>query len=69
MADEADRAQKAEAALLQEACARRKPELLAVGFCHNCGEAIRPGLLFCADGPDCRDDYEKRRRLKAPGWG
>ena len=65
--DDADRAQKAEEGRREDALKKRMPELIAVGFCHNCGEALRPGLLFC--DADCRDDYEKRSKLKQDNGG
>lgn len=33
-----------------------------VGRCHNCGEELPPGALFC--DAECRADYEKRQRMK-----
>jgi predicted nucleic acid-binding Zn ribbon protein len=33
------------------------------GSCHNCGEDIEPGRVFCA-GVDCRNDYDKRLRAQ-----
>ena len=44
------------------AAARNKPGLVACGGCHNCGERVAPGRLFC--DVDCRDDYEKRVRQR-----
>lgn len=40
----------------------RPPELIAVGFCHYCGETVRPGHLFC--DPDCRDDWQREQDRK-----
>lgn len=67
MTDEIDRAQIAEQyAQSDRDQAYKIPArgLSAVGFCHNCGDPIAPGLMFCPDGPECRDDYEKRQRAR-----
>jgi hypothetical protein len=67
-ADPLDVASRLEAAE-REACvaaARNRPSMPAVCACYNCGEPLRPGLLFC--DADCRDDYEKRQKKDAPRW-
>lgn len=33
------------------------------GVCHNCGESICDGTLFC--DTDCRDDWERTQRAIA----
>jgi hypothetical protein len=38
----------------------RKPELVRIGFCHNCSEPINDGV-FCS--PECREDAEQRERF------
>lgn len=38
----------------------RRPELPQIGSCFNCSEPIARGN-FCS--PDCREDYEKRKRF------
>lgn len=38
---------------------RRYKMLPAAGHCHNCGEALARGRLFC--DADCRDDWEHRQ--------
>jgi hypothetical protein len=38
----------------------RRPELVRIGFCHNCSEPIKDGC-FCS--PECRQDYEQRERF------
>lgn len=35
-------------------------EIQSKGACHNCGESVSGGSLFCDS--DCRDDWEKIRR-------
>jgi len=40
--------------------ARKAQPVLASGVCHNCGEKVQGH--FCDS--DCRDDWEKRRRLQ-----
>lgn len=72
--DLADDAQKAEALILAEAHYKsRHPELSAVGFCHYCGEAVKPGLLFCLQDPrdngGCRDDYERLQAARKRNGG
>ncbi len=37
--------------------------LKPMGACHNCGETLSAGLLFCP-GVACRDDFEKRQQAK-----
>lgn len=40
---------------------RKQGDLQPMGRCYNCDELIENGA-FC--DPDCRDDYEKRERMK-----
>lgn len=47
MADEIDRAQEIEEKQRAQALLLRKPELVACGFCHWCGEQVKTGALFC----------------------
>ena len=66
--DDADRADSRIENALSDALAevRRKPSLIAVGFCHSCGEGVQPGHLFC--DKDCRDDYDhEQTRRKTNG--
>jgi hypothetical protein len=48
--------------------ARRAPDLVPKGMCHNCDSEVEPGKLFCAavaEGPglsECQEDYERRVR-------
>lgn len=59
--DAADRA--AEYTELDQAIAlqRRCEELPPTGRCYNCRDTVDSGA-FC--DPDCRDDYEKRKRMR-----
>lgn len=61
MADIADDAQESIERALYLAQVTRKRENLPTGSCLECGDAT-PGSFCC---PECRDDYEKRRRLRA----
>lgn len=63
MADIADRADAVTELNLKIALDKRHKEarLRPVGSCYNCSEAIENGL-FC--DADCRDDYEKRERMR-----
>lgn len=38
---------------------QRKPQLDAVGYCHNCSEECN-GCFCC---PECRDDFMQRERF------
>ena len=64
MADDCDRAEERIENTLNDALAevRRASSLIAVGFCHYCGEATAPGHLFC--DKDCRDDYEAQQAAR-----
>lgn len=70
MADIADAAEQTiELELSAAVSAIRKktgPQLGPVGVCHNCGEEIAAGMLFCAplgEGlSECQVDYEHRTR-------
>ena len=42
---------------------KSEPELLAVGQCYNCLEALPEGVRFC--DCDCRNDYAKRKHCEA----
>lgn len=66
--DDADRAEERIENTIADALAevRRKPSLLAVGFCHYCGEAVAPSHLFC--DKDCASDWDyEQARKKANG--
>lgn len=53
------------------AAVRRKtgPQLEPIGVCHNCGERVEYGKLFCAPVgsglSECQVDYEYRMRRAA----
>lgn len=68
MADDADRAESRIENMVADGLAeirRRKPDLLAVGFCHWCGEAVMPGHLFCDSGyNDCAQDWQHEQDMK-----
>ncbi len=62
MADVVDAAQELEALQLTTALSNRSREVLgAIGCCHYCQMPLSRGA-FC--DADCRDDYEKERRLR-----
>ena len=42
---------------------RVEREVTPTGYCLNCEEQVGPHKLFC--DTTCRDDYEKRERLRA----
>lgn len=68
MSDDADRADPRIEDTIADGIAevRRSTSLIAVGFCHYCGEGILSGRLFC--DVDCRDDYQhEQARRKANG--
>lgn len=68
MADDADRADERIANVVSDALAeaRRKPRLIAAGFCHYCGEQVQAGHLFC--DKECAGDWEyEQERRKANG--
>lgn len=56
--DELDRAQAREEEIRADALLRRQPVLPAIRACHNCGEPLGAGKLFCDAG--CRDDWQQR---------
>ena len=62
MPDEIDRASELEERQRADALSRVRTRvgLLLCGACHNCGERLPAGRLFC--DADCRDDFEKRTR-------
>jgi RNA polymerase-binding transcription factor DksA len=70
MADIADAAEQTiELELTAAVAAIRKktgPQLEAVRVCHNCGDEIAPGTLFCAPVgnamSECQVDYERRSK-------
>ena len=41
---------------------RNQKSLVAVGFCHNCGEPVSVGKLFC--DKDCMTDYENEQAAR-----
>jgi RNA polymerase-binding transcription factor DksA len=70
MADIADAAEQTiELELSAQIAAIRKktgPQLEAIGVCHNCGDEIAVGTLFCAPLgaglSECQMDYERRAK-------
>lgn len=42
--------------------AMNRPSLPYTGLCHNCDEITGGGRRFC--DVDCRDDYERRMKIK-----
>lgn len=46
----------------------RLPTLTPCGACHNCGESVAHGQLFCRPEPgidgSCRDDWEQREAAR-----
>ena len=65
--DEADRAQKMEEQERERALLLRKPTIKSVGFCHNCGDWVHPGMLFCC--AECRDDWDREQDAKKRNGG
>lgn len=66
--DDADRADARIENVVDDALAeaRRKPRLIAAGFCHYCAETVQPGHLFC--DKECASDYDyEQARRKANG--
>ena len=55
--DECDSAERTIEQELTRNLAKRKHQLQAVGFCFNCNEPIRDGLLFC--DIECHHDFER----------
>ena len=65
MADELDRAQDEVEFQLAQALKRSRPRLEAMGYCLECEADLTDyprGALFC--GPECRDDFETRARMR-----
>lgn len=65
--DEADRAQQETEFLLAAALRRNRVTHKPTGFCIECEEEIPaiegdPTRIFCSI--ECRDDFEKRERMK-----
>lgn len=60
--DDVDHAQHQEELQREAAAARRLPMLPACGACHNCGESMPPGRLFC--DLDCRNDWQLMQDAK-----
>ena len=62
--DDVDRTQeRMERDALLMGQAKRAPSLVPTGTCYNCDEPVEEGRLFCP-GPECRDDYDYRKRLE-----
>lgn len=63
-ADPSDRATQRELEITADALSevRRAAVLPDIGCCHNCGELTGVGRRFCDS--DCRDDFERREKLK-----
>lgn len=64
MTDQLDQAQAFEELRRDDALRDQalKPHMRPVGFCYNCDEPIFNGGCFC--DADCRDDYERREKVK-----
>lgn len=62
MSDDADKAQEIIDKMNEQAALLRKPELKFIGFCHNCGEWVAPGRIFCSI--ECRDDWQREENAK-----
>lgn len=46
----------------REASKENRPK--PTGFCLNCKDRVSEGAFYCDDGGECRDDHEKRLRMK-----
>ena len=57
--DVSDTATLHEELSLSIALQQRRPQLAAIGYCHNCNEPCNG--CYCCSG--CRDDYEKREKF------
>lgn len=72
MPDDFDRVQQRcleDQAEIQRIATSKKPGLVPVGLCHNCGDPVlEPGALFCPGG-ECRDDFELRQQARARNGG
>lgn len=42
---------------------RRNQKYYYTGLCWNCSEPLKEGA-FCQEGGFCREDYEKRERMR-----
>ena len=62
MTDIYDQATEREEKDRAQALLYRHPVMVACCACHNCGESLRSGMLFC--GAECRDDFEQREKMK-----
>lgn len=67
MTDDIDRAQDRDAEYTADCVAQvsykaAQHRLGYTGHCHFCGDITGGGRRFC--DADCRDDYERERRLK-----
>lgn len=60
--DQLDSAQQIEELNLRCCISHKKPTLSPVGHCYYCDETVRSGVLFCSS--ECREDWEKERRIK-----
>jgi len=49
--------------LAQKEHERRSQKYYYTGLCWNCSEPLSDGA-FCDDGGECREDYEKRERMR-----
>lgn len=67
MADICDLAQdhieREEAARAAQRASQKRNEPKPNGACHNCGEVVADGHLFC--DTDCRSDWERTQRAAA----
>jgi hypothetical protein len=68
MSDQFDQASDREQLDRDLALKVRLPTLTPCGACHNCGEPLAHGLLFCRPEPgidgSCRDDWEQREAAR-----
>ena len=66
MSDDADRAEERQEEVIADALAavKREPSMPFTGLCYNCDGTINRGC-FC--DADCRDDFERRERIKGNG--
>ncbi len=68
MSDEADRGNDTAEFLTENARHVRKPELVAFGGCHYCGEVFKSATQLFCDGY-CREDYEALQLAKLRSEG
>lgn len=59
MSDVCDDADRQIEQTLEQARAKRYPELIPCGRCHDCNSPVPQGYLFC--DVDCRDWWQKQQ--------